>query len=72
MNVVVKDPAELQKQFSTSVEKAKDVAANLAELFERLKTLGGDCMGMKVSMGSSIFVVVREGDTFVLIPEKSY
>ncbi len=72
MNVVVKNGIEFQKRFNTSVEEARKTAANLAELFQRLSTLGDECVGMKVSMGGKPFVVVREGDNFVLVEEKDY
>lgn len=67
MKIVVKNPIEFQKRFSTNVEEAQNNAANLAELFKRLKELGEDCVGMKVSMGGRPFVVVREGQTFILV-----
>jgi hypothetical protein len=68
---VVKDAEEFQKRFCTSVEQARRTAADLAELFQRLSALGEDCVGMKVSVGSKPFVVVREGDTFVLVEEST-
>ncbi len=69
MKIVVKNPEEFQKIFNTSVEKAKYSAENLAELFSRLATLGEDCVGMRVSLGAASFVVVREGDNFILLEE---
>jgi len=72
MNVVVKNAVEFQKRFNTSVEEARSMAANLAELFQRLSTLREECVGMKVSMGGKPFVVVREGNDFILIEEKDY
>ncbi len=72
MNVVVKNADEFQRRFCTSLEQARATAANLAELFQRLSTLGEDCIGMRVSMGGKPFVVVREGDTFILVEEKDY
>ena len=72
MNVVVKNADEFQKRFCTTVEQARAAASNLAELFQRLAALGEDCVGMRVSMGSKPFVVVRERDTFILVEEKDY
>ena len=72
MNFVVRDPVEFQKRFNTTVAQAKNAAKNLAELFERLETLGEDCVGMKVSLGGRPFVVEREGDTFILVEDKHY
>ncbi len=69
MKVVVKDAEEFQRRFCTNLEQARMMAKNLAELLERLSKLGDDCIGMKVSMGGQPFVVVREGDTFVLVDE---
>jgi hypothetical protein len=71
MNVVVKDAEEFQKRFCTSVEQARRTAADLAELFQRLSALGENCVGMKVSVGSKPFVVVREGGTFLLVEEST-
>jgi hypothetical protein len=72
MNFVVRDPVEFQKRFNTTVAQAKDSARNLAELFERLETLGEDCIGMKVSFGGRPFIVEREGDTFILVEDRRY
>ena len=72
MNFVVRDPVEFQKRFNTTVAQAKNAAKNLAELFERLETLGEDCIGMKVSLGGRPFVVEREGDTFILVEDRRY
>jgi hypothetical protein len=69
MNVVVKNPSGFHRIFNTDVERAKMAAANLAELFQRLSILGEDCVGMRVSLGGVRFVVMREGDTFVLAEE---
>lgn len=72
MNFVVRDPVEFQKRFNTTVAQAKNAAKNLAELFERLETLGEDCVGMKISLGGRPFVVEREGDTFILVEDRRY
>lgn len=72
MKVVVKNAEEFQKRFNGSLEQAAQLASNLAELFQRLSTLGEDCVGMKASVGGKPFVVVREGDTFILVEEKDY
>lgn len=71
MNVAVKNPVEFQKRFNATLREAKNAARNLAELFERLETLGEDCVGMKVSLGGKPFVIERQGDTFILV-ETSY
>lgn len=67
MNILIRNPAEFQRRFNASVSDAKYAASNLAELFSRLEILGDDCVGMKVSLGGASFVVVKEGDTFVLV-----
>ncbi len=72
MNFVVRDPVEFQKRFNTTVEQAKTSARNLVELFNRLETLGEDCVGMKVSLGGKPFVVERDGDTFILVEDSRY
>ena len=72
VNFVVRDPVEFQKRFNTTIAQAKSAARNLAELFERLETLGEDCVGMKVSLGGKPFMVEREGDTFILVEERFY
>ena len=69
MRFVVRNPDEFQKRFNATVEEAKMSAKNLAELFERLEELGDGCIGMKVCLGGKPFVVIREGDTFVLIED---
>ena len=71
MNVVVNN-GFCQKMFNTRIEQAKLNASHLAELFERLATLKEDCVGMKTSIGGRSFVIVREGDTFILVDENDH
>ena len=71
MKIVIKNPEEFQKIFNTDVVKAKYVAKNLAELFTRLEELGEDCVGMRISLGAASFVVVKDGDNFILLDQNS-
>jgi hypothetical protein len=69
MHVQIVNPRHLGTRFNTSVEKAKDAADNLREILDRLCTLQGDCVGMRVRVGDWIYTVKRDGDTFIFLEE---
>ncbi|MBW2970429.1 hypothetical protein KY309_02810 [Candidatus Woesearchaeota archaeon] len=72
MNLLVRDPQQFQKRFNTSLEEAQNNAENLAYLMKRLKELGPDCASIKLSIRGKPFIVLKDGEDYILVEPTEY